>query len=102
MRFRPLSRDPFTDIGRSFPEFRSIGLAESEEVHGFSVDKNNVFEIDGEAPASWAFTQSCSFTHGTTDTFPGGSPVSLDCASVSIFQFCARCRCTTTPDRCRP
>ena len=49
MRFRRLSRDPFTDIGRTIPEFRSIGLAESKEFHGFSVDKKNVFEIDGEA-----------------------------------------------------
>src|SRR5882762_5132054 len=49
MRFRPLSRDPFTDIGRTIPEFRSVGLAESKEFHGFSVDKKNVLEIDGEA-----------------------------------------------------
>ena len=49
MRFRPLSRDPFTDIGRTIPEFRSVGLAERKEFHGFSVDKKNVFEIDGEA-----------------------------------------------------
>jgi hypothetical protein len=49
MRFRPLSGDPFTDIGRTIPEFRSVGLAESKEFHGFSVDKKNVFEIDGEA-----------------------------------------------------
>src|SRR3954468_6049447 len=49
MRFRPLSRDPFTDIGRTIPEFRSVGLAESKEFHGFSVNKKNVFEIDGEA-----------------------------------------------------
>ena len=49
MRFRPLSRDPFTDIRRRIPEFRSVGLAESKEVHSFSVDKKNVFEIDGEA-----------------------------------------------------
>ena len=49
MRFRRLSRDPFTDIGRTIPEFRSVGLAESKECHGFSVDKKNVFEIDGEA-----------------------------------------------------
>src|SRR5260370_4374295 len=45
----PLSREPFTDIGRTIPEFRSVGLAESKEFHGFSVDKKNVFEIDGEA-----------------------------------------------------
>ena len=32
-----------------------MGLAESKESHGFSVDKHNVFEIDGEAPDSWAF-----------------------------------------------
>jgi hypothetical protein len=44
-----LSLDPFTDIGRTIPEFRSLGLAESKEFHGFSVDKKNVFEIDGEA-----------------------------------------------------
>jgi hypothetical protein len=49
MRFRLLSGDPFTDIGRTIPEFRSLGLAESKESHGFSVDKKNVFEIDGEA-----------------------------------------------------
>src|SRR6266550_5365522 len=48
MRFRLLSRDPFTDIGRTIPEFRSVGLAERKEFHGFSVDKKNVFEIDGE------------------------------------------------------
>src|SRR6266404_7772413 len=49
MRFRPLSGDPFTDIGRAIPEFRSVGLAESKEFHGFSVDKKNVLEIDREA-----------------------------------------------------
>jgi len=49
MRFRPLSRDPFTDIGRTIPEFRSVGFAESKELHGCSADKNNVLEIDGEA-----------------------------------------------------
>jgi hypothetical protein len=37
------------DIGRTSPKFRSLGLAESKEFHGFSVDKKNVFEIDGEA-----------------------------------------------------
>src|SRR3954466_5905589 len=49
MGFRPLSHDPFTDIARTIPEFRSVGLAESEKFHGFSVNKKNVFEIDGEA-----------------------------------------------------
>jgi len=49
MRFRPLSRDPFTDIGGTIPEFRSVGLAERKEFHGFPVDKKNVFEIDGKA-----------------------------------------------------
>ena len=43
MRFRPLSRDPFTDTGRAIPEFRYVGLAERKEFHGFSVDKNNAF-----------------------------------------------------------
>ena len=33
----------------AIPEFRSVGLAERKKFHGFSVDKNNVFEIDGEA-----------------------------------------------------
>src|SRR5271169_6160131 len=49
MHFRPLSRDPLTDIERTIPEFSSVGLAESKEFHGFSVDKKNVLEIDGEA-----------------------------------------------------
>jgi hypothetical protein len=49
MRLRPVSGHPFTDIGRPIPEFRSVYLAESKEFHGFSVDKNNVFEIDCEA-----------------------------------------------------
>ena len=39
----------FTKRGWTIPEFRSVGLAESKECHGFSVDKKNVFEIDGEA-----------------------------------------------------
>jgi hypothetical protein len=47
MRFRALSRDPFTDIGRTIPEFSSVDLPESKESHGFSVDKKNVFEING-------------------------------------------------------
>src|SRR5712692_11245880 len=47
--FANLSPDPFTDIGRTIPEIRSVGLAESKEFHGFSVDKKNVFEIDDEA-----------------------------------------------------
>src|SRR5277367_3818582 len=49
MPLRTLSRYPFADIERAIPEFRSVGLAESKEFHGFSVDKKNVFEIDGEA-----------------------------------------------------
>ena len=49
MRFRLLSRDPFTDIGRTISEFSSVGFAESKEFNRFSVDKKNVFEIDGEA-----------------------------------------------------
>src|SRR6202035_1315929 len=49
MRFRPLSRDPFMNIGRTIPEFRSVGLAESKEFHGVSVDKQNVVEIDGDS-----------------------------------------------------
>jgi hypothetical protein len=49
MRFRLFSRDPFTDIGRTIPEFSSFGLAESKQVDGFPVDKKNVFEIDGES-----------------------------------------------------
>jgi hypothetical protein len=49
MRFRALSRDPFTDIEPTIPEFRSVGLPESEKSHGFSADKKNVREIDGEA-----------------------------------------------------
>jgi hypothetical protein len=49
MCFRSLSCDPFTDIGRAIPEFRSVGLPESKEFDGFSVDKKNVFEIDGQA-----------------------------------------------------
>src|ERR1700693_5617206 len=48
-RLRPLPRDPFTDIRRTVPEFRSVALAESKEFHGFSVDKKNVLEIDDEA-----------------------------------------------------
>jgi hypothetical protein len=71
MRFRPLSLDPFTDIGRTIPEFSSFGLAESKEFHGFSVDKNNVFEID-------AFF---------------GSP------SLYLLQFCAKPRHSTIPNR---
>ena len=49
MRFRPFSRDPFTDVGRTIPEFRSVGLAESKELHGLSVDKKNILEIDCES-----------------------------------------------------
>ena len=49
MRFRFLSRDPFTDIGRTIPEFRSVGLTARKEFHGFSVDELNVFEINGNA-----------------------------------------------------
>jgi hypothetical protein len=48
MCFRPLSCDPFTDIGRAIPEFRSVSLPESKEFHGFPVDKKNVFEVDSE------------------------------------------------------
>src|SRR5713101_4658803 len=68
MRFRPLSRDPFTDIGRTIPEFRSVGLAESKQFHGFSVDKKNVFEIDGEA-ARFLF----QYAPKHVDMFPSNS-----------------------------
>src|SRR6202044_4075461 len=46
---RPLSCDPFTDVGWTIPEFRSEGLALSKQLHGFSVDKKNVLEIDGQS-----------------------------------------------------
>jgi hypothetical protein len=49
LRFGPLSRDPFTDVGRTIPEFRSVGLTESKEFHAFSVGKKDVLKIDGEA-----------------------------------------------------
>ena len=49
MRFRRLSLDPFTHVGRTIPELRSVGLAESKQFHGFFVDQKNVLEIDGEA-----------------------------------------------------
>src|SRR5580698_11357352 len=45
----PLSGDPFTDIGRTIPEFRSVGFAKSKELYCFSINKKNVLEIDGEA-----------------------------------------------------
>jgi len=48
-RASALSLDPFADIGRIIPEFSSVGLAESKEFHGFSVDKKNGFKIDNEA-----------------------------------------------------
>jgi hypothetical protein len=54
-----LPRDPFTDIGRTIPEFRSVGLAERKEFHGFSVDKKNVFEIDGRARFLFARPEAC-------------------------------------------
>ncbi len=50
MRFRPLSSDPFTDVGWTISEFRSVALSASKKFHGLSVDKKNVFEIDGEGP----------------------------------------------------
>ncbi len=49
MRFRRFPLNPFTDVGRTIPEFRSVGLAERKEFHGFSVDKKNVLEIDGQS-----------------------------------------------------
>jgi hypothetical protein len=33
-------------------EFRSVGLAETKELHRFPVDKENIFKIDGEAAGS--------------------------------------------------
>jgi hypothetical protein len=48
VRFRRLPPDPFTNVGRAIPEFRSVGFAERKEFHGFSVDKKNVLEIDGD------------------------------------------------------
>jgi len=42
-------RDPFTDIGRTIPQFSSVGLAESKELHGVSIYKKNVFEINSKA-----------------------------------------------------
>jgi hypothetical protein len=50
MRFRRLSLDPFTDVRRTIPDFRSVGFAERKEFHGFSVDKQNILEIDGDTP----------------------------------------------------
>ncbi len=49
MRFHSLSRHPFTDVGRTIPQFRSVRLTERKEFHRFSVYKKNVLQIDGEA-----------------------------------------------------
>jgi hypothetical protein len=49
MRFRHFPLDPFTDVGRTIPEFRSVGFAERKKLHGFSVDKPNVLKVDGQS-----------------------------------------------------
>jgi hypothetical protein len=63
---RRLSRDPFTNVGWTIPEFRSMGLAASQEFHGISVDENNVFKIDDEA-AGLLF----QYAPKRIDMFPG-------------------------------
>jgi hypothetical protein len=104
MRFRPLSRDPFTDIGRTIPEFRSVALAESKEFHGFSVDKKNVFEIDGEAARflfQYApkhvdmFAGNPAAYEQHHETFSGNDPIdSAAHFGLSIQSF--RLRCATS------
>ena len=48
MHFRSFSCDPFTDIGRTIPEFCPVVLAERKEFYSFPVDEENVFQIDCE------------------------------------------------------
>jgi hypothetical protein len=38
--------DPLTYIGRTIPEFGSLGFAEGKESHRFLIDKKDVLEID--------------------------------------------------------
>jgi len=46
LTLRPLSGNPFTDIGRTIPELRSTILAQRKEFHAISVDERDVLEID--------------------------------------------------------
>jgi hypothetical protein len=81
MHFRPLSRDPFTDIGRTIPEFRSVGLDDSKEFHSFSVNKKNVLEIDDEA-ARFLFQYAPKFNPSTPLASRSDSDV-LDLSNTS-------------------
>src|SRR5262245_44009085 len=61
-----LSGDPLTDIRRTISELRSVGLAASKQLYGFSVDKRHVFKIDREA-AGLPF----QYTPKQVDILPG-------------------------------
>src|SRR5271169_6687642 len=54
---RPLSRDPFTDIRRTVPEFCAVQFAERQESYGLSVHEKDVLKIDGRH-ASFLFEQA--------------------------------------------
>jgi hypothetical protein len=98
MRLRRLPRYPFTDIGRTIPEFASIGLAQSQELHAFSIDKKNVLEIDGKS-ARFLFQYAAKHV----DMFPRNSTayeqhhaivsanVSVDSAAHSEFGMANDC-----------
>src|ERR1041385_1418161 len=48
VHFRPLSRNPFTDILRAIPELRSVVLGKRKELDSITVNNRHVLEIDSE------------------------------------------------------
>src|SRR5579864_284654 len=58
----PLSRYPFTDIGRAVSEFGSVRFADRQEFYGLAVREKDVFEIDGHC-ARFLFQQATKHGH---------------------------------------
>src|SRR5258708_12599420 len=59
---RPLSRDPFTNVGRAVFQFDSLSFAQRQEFHSFAVYEKDVLEIDGHS-APFLFQQAPKHIH---------------------------------------
>jgi hypothetical protein len=51
LRLRPLSLDPFPDVGWTISQFDAIPFAEDQEFHRITVDQTDLLEIDGDGTA---------------------------------------------------
>jgi len=98
IRFHPLSRDPFTDIGRTIPEFRSVGSVRVRSFTASLSTRTTFLRSMAKLPDSCSSTprsmSTCSPLSSWSDSW-----TSVPAAGLLEFLKCARESVRRVPHR---